>query len=54
MACKACEERRILIKLLVQAGEQWVKNGCRGEHAIEIYQRLRKEAIERGEVDGTQ
>ena len=53
MACHACEQRRILMRLMAEAGRIWAFNPL-GPNVHEIFDRLRLEAIARGELDPIQ
>lgn len=50
MACAACERRRIEMRIIAEAGKAWIKNPT-GPSLKEMTQRLREEAIRRGELD---
>lgn len=50
MACHACEQRRVEMRLMVEASTAWVQNPT-GPSIPIILERLRREAMERGELD---
>lgn len=50
MACHACEQRRIIGRLSREAFVEWTKNPMTTRF-MEILERLRREAIARGELD---
>lgn len=49
MACAECERRRQEMALMIEAGKLWATKPT-GPSLAEIYQRLRNEAIARGEI----
>ena len=50
MACHKCEQRRVEMRLMVEASTEWVKNPT-GPGIPVILARLREEAMARGELD---
>jgi hypothetical protein len=50
MACRACEERRVMMRIMAEASAEWTRNPT-GPSIREVYLRLRAEAVERGELD---
>jgi hypothetical protein len=50
MACKSCEQRRILMRIMAEAGKEWAEKPM-GPTIRAIYLRMKAEAQERGELD---
>lgn len=48
--CHGCEQSRVLMRIMMDAGKEWISNPM-GPSLAQISQRLRDEAIARGELD---
>jgi len=49
MACAGCERRRKEMAIMLEATKAWTANPV-GPNVMTIYQRLREEAISKGEL----
>jgi hypothetical protein len=52
MACKSCEQRRVIMGIMAEATKLWMRNPL-GPSIETIFARLRAEAIARGDLDAS-